>query len=100
MGRVDSLGNESTPERARASANKAVSRRPVRRTSGTFRTVLSFLNLQGNTEHPSRRFLRTTATVATLLVTTSGLLVWALLADPQVVPCGVPVAVGSLALVS
>jgi Polysaccharide deacetylase len=100
MGRVDSLGNESTPERARASANKAVSRRPVRRTSGTFRTVLSFLNPQGNTEHPSRRFLRTTATVATLLVTTSGLLVWALLADPQVVPRGVPVAVGSLALVS
>jgi FlaA1/EpsC-like NDP-sugar epimerase len=49
--------------------------------------------------HQRGSFEETTDLVLTVLVTTTGLLVWALLADPQVLPRSVPVVAGALALV-
>jgi hypothetical protein len=100
MDLLGSSGNESTPGRARATANRAVAKRPARRASAALLTMRAFPDPLSNVLPPSGRFLRTTiAAVATVLLTTSGLLVWALLADPQVVPRGVPVAAGAVALV-
>jgi peptidoglycan/xylan/chitin deacetylase (PgdA/CDA1 family) len=100
MGLPGSLGNESTPERAETSATRAVSKRPVQRTSVAFRHVLASLDPAINILRPFRGFPATTAAaMATVLVTTSGLLVWALLHDPQVVTrSSIPVVAGALVL--
>jgi len=49
--------------------------------------------------HRRGSFEETTDIVRTVVVTATGLAVWALIADPQVVPRSVPVVAGALALV-
>jgi FlaA1/EpsC-like NDP-sugar epimerase len=49
--------------------------------------------------HERGSFEETTDIVRTVMVTTIGLLIWALLTDPQVLPRSVPVVAGALAMV-